>query len=34
MGTAVVVLILVVIVGAIIRSIVKSHKNGEHPASG
>ena len=32
MGTVIVVLILCAIVGAIIRSIVKAHKRGEHPA--
>jgi hypothetical protein len=34
MGTAIVILILAVIVGAIIRSMVKAHKRGEHPACG
>lgn len=34
MGTAIVILILAAIVGAIIRSMVKAHKRGEHPACG
>ena len=34
MGTFIVVLVLVAIVAAIIRSIVKTHKNGGHPICG
>ncbi len=34
MGTVLVILILAAIVGAIIRSLVKAHKRGEHPACG
>ncbi|MCR5581329.1 MAG: FeoB-associated Cys-rich membrane protein [Pseudobutyrivibrio sp.] len=34
MGTVIVILILAAIVGAIIRSLVKAHKRGEHPACG
>ncbi len=34
MGTAIVVLILVAIVGGIVYSLIKAHKRGEHPACG
>ncbi|MCR4695642.1 MAG: FeoB-associated Cys-rich membrane protein [Pseudobutyrivibrio sp.] len=34
MGTAIVVIVLVLIVSAAIRSIIKARKNGQHPACG